>query len=285
MGVRRILVAEEAGACYGVERALALAEKASSEATGPVHTLGPLIHNPRVVADLEAAGVTVVRTPSEAAGATLILRTHGVTPEVEREAREKCAKVIDATCPFVKKVHVAVERLSREGYQVVVVGEAGHPEVEATLGHAPGAVVVSSAAQATTLHARGKVGVVVQTTQPRALLAEVVDALIETADELRVFDTICEATSGHQSACADLARRADVMVVIGGRNSANTTHLAEIAAAGCARTHHVESSDELDPSWFIDAEIVGITAGASTPASQIEAVRTAIAGILGEDAS
>ena len=97
MGVRRILVAEEAGACYGVERALALAEKASSEATGPVHTLGPLIHNPRVVADLEAAGVTVVRTPSEAAGATLILRTHGVTPEVEREAREKCAKVIDAS--------------------------------------------------------------------------------------------------------------------------------------------------------------------------------------------
>jgi len=279
----RILTADEAGACYGVERALAMAEEAVSNAEGPVHTLGPLIHNPRVVADLESAGITVVRTPAEAAGETLLLRTHGVTPEVEREAREVCRHVLDATCPFVKKVHVAAERLSREGYQVVVVGEAGHPEVEATVAHAAGAVVVDSAAEARSLGLHGKVGVVVQTTQSHARLMEVVGELLACADEVRVFDTICEATSGHQRACDELARTVDVMVVIGGRNSANTTRLAEIAAKSCPSTHHVECADELDPAWFVGARAIGITAGASTPASQIAAARSTITRMVGEE--
>lgn len=279
----RILTADEAGACYGVERALAMAEKAVTDAEGPVHTLGPLIHNPRVVADLESAGITVVKTPAEAAGKTLLLRTHGVTPAVEREAREVCRRVLDATCPFVKKVHMAAERLSREGYQVVVVGEAGHPEVEATVAHAAGALVVDSAAEARSLGLHGKVGVVVQTTQSRARLVEVVDELLTCADEVRVFDTICEATSGHQQACDELARKVDVMVVIGGRNSANTTRLAEIATESCPSTHHVECAGELDPAWFVGAQVIGITAGASTPASQIAAVRSTITRIVDGD--
>lgn len=275
-----ILTADEAGACYGVERALAMAERAVADAAGPVHTLGPLIHNPRVVADLESAGITVVGTPAEAAGETLLLRTHGVTPEMEREARATCRRVLDATCPFVKKVHIAAERLSREGNQVVVVGEAGHPEVEATVAHAAGALVVDSAAEARSLGLHGKVGVVVQTTQSHERLVEVVDELLAHADEVRVFDTICEATSGHQRACDELARKVDVMIVIGGRNSANTTRLAEIAAQSCPSTHHVECADELDPTWFVGAQVIGITAGASTPASQIAAVRSTIARIV-----
>ena len=217
----------------------------------------------------------------DAAGDTLLLRTHGTAPEEEARARELCSRVLDATCPFVKKVHQAAERLSREGYQVVVVGEAGHPEVEATLPHAPGAVVVGTAEEAAALpHAR-KIGVVVQTTARRVLLAEVVGALLGVAEEVRVINTICEATSGHQAAADELAREADVMVVIGGRNSANTTRLAEISAARCPRTHHVEGDDELSGAWFEGASLIGITAGASTPASQIEAVRARIAELVG----
>ena len=277
-----IRIAREAGACYGVERALQMVESAADEQSGAVHTLGPLIHNPRVVAELAEKGVDAVDAPERAAGDTLLLRTHGTVPAEEARARELCARVLDATCPFVKKVHLAAERLSGEGYQVVVVGEAGHPEVEATLPHAPGAVVVGSAEEAAGLPRTRKVGVVVQTTARRALLADVVEALLGRAEEVRVINTICEATAGHQAAAEELAREADVMIVIGGRISANTTRLAEISAAHCPLTHHVEGADELRPEWFEGAGVIGITAGASTPASQIEAVRAEIERLVGE---
>lgn len=277
-----IRIAREAGACYGVERALQMVESAADEQSGAVHTLGPLIHNPRVVAELAEKGVDAVDAPEQAAGDTLLLRTHGTVPAEEARARELCARVLDATCPFVKKVHLAAERLSGEGYQVVVVGEAGHPEVEATLPHAPGAVVVGSAEEAAGLPRTRKVGVVVQTTARRALLADVVEALLGRAEEVRVINTICEATAGHQAAAEELAREADVMIVIGGRISANTTRLAEISAAHCPLTHHVEGADELRPEWFEGAGVIGITAGASTPASQIEAVRAEIERLVGD---
>ena len=276
-----VRIAREAGACYGVERALQMVESAADEKSGAVHTLGPLIHNPRVVAELAEKGVDAVDAPEQASGDTLLLRTHGTAPAEEARARELCARVLDATCPFVKKVHLAAERLSGEGYQVVVVGEAGHPEVEATLPHAPGAVVVGSAEEAATLPRARKVGVVVQTTARRALLADVVEALLGRAEEVRVINTICEATAGHQAAAEELAREADVMIVIGGRISANTTRLAEISAAHCPLTHHVEGADELCPEWFEGAGVIGITAGASTPASQIEAVRAEIERLVG----
>lgn len=272
----KIRVAEEAGACYGVGRALDMVRKAAGEQPGEVRTLGPLIHNPTVVADLEAAGVRVVEAPEEAKGRTLVLRTHGVTPEVEREAQEACPRVIDATCPFVKRAHNAAELLTREGYQVIVVGESGHPEVEGTVGHAPGALVVGSAADLEDAKVARRVGVVVQTTMTRARLREVVDALIGHAEEIRLVNTICEATSARQKAAAELAAEADVMVVIGGRNSANTGRLAEICSSRCHRTHHVEGADELEAAWFAGAVLVGITAGASTPQDQIDAVSARI---------
>jgi 4-hydroxy-3-methylbut-2-enyl diphosphate reductase len=278
----RVEVAREAGACYGVERALEMTEHALEGGRGRVRTLGPLIHNPRVVESLGTRGASVVEDPREAAGSALVLRTHGVTPAIEAEARELCSSVIDATCPFVKKVHRAAERLAAEGYRVVIVGEAGHPEVTATLAHAPGAVVVGTAEEALALPRARKTGVVVQTTQSAALLAEVVTALLARTEELRVVNTICEATSGHQGACAELAARADVMVVIGGRNSANTTRLAEIARAACPKTHHVEGADELEAAWFSGVGLVGVTAGASTPSSQIRAVVSAIESMIGE---
>ena len=246
-----ITIADHAGACYGVQRALDLVEQVAADATGPVHTLGPLIHNPQVVAGLEAKGVTVVSEvpePTEEGGVTLVLRTHGVVPQVERLAAQRGLAVVDATCPYVKRVHHAVERLQGQGYQILVVGESGHPEVEAILGHAPGAIAVADAAALDDVHVEPRVGVVVQTTQAKATLDAVVSSLTGVAREVCVVNTICAATSERQKAARELAARSDVMVVIGGRNSANTTRLATICSASCAATHHIETCDELDAS-------------------------------------
>lgn len=278
----KVVVAQSAGACYGVERALRMVREAA-QSGAQVHTLGPLIHNPQVVAELEAKGVGVVESPHQQPGSTLVLRTHGVTPEVERDAAASGVEVLDATCPYVKKAHMAAERFSREGYQVVVVGEKGHPEVEGTAGHAPGAMIVNSADQLDGAQVGRRVGVVVQTTQTKACLDQVVCRLLGMAEEVRVVNTICDATSERQAAAAQLAGESDAMVVIGGRNSANTTHLADICRAACPRTHHIETADELQAQWFAGAAQVGITAGASTPPEQIDAVLARVRALCDEE--
>ena len=194
-----------------------------------------------------------------------------MVPQVIDAARERGLNVVDATCPYVKKVHMAAERLVREGYRVVVVGEPGHPEVEGILGHAgTDALVVSCAADANALSFKGKVGLVVQTTQTAQNLAEVVAAITPRVQELRVINTICAATSERQQAAATLANRCDCMVVVGGKNSGNTRRLAQICADACERTHHIEEASELETAWFTDAHHIGITAGASTPQEHIE---------------
>ena len=265
----RVEVAAHAGACFGVERALQLVKDTRAQAQGAVSTLGPLIHNPRVVDELEACGVKAVAELEDAPAGTLVLRTHGVRPELEQAARARGLQVVDATCPFVKRVHKSVALLADEGYAVVVVGDAAHPEVQAIVGYAPGAQVVGSAADLAGLELPARVGVVAQTTLIKAQLDEVVAGLTARCREVRVFCTICQATAERQQAAVELAARASAMVVLGGRNSANTAHLASLCAERCARTHHVESPAELRAAWFEGCELVGVTAGASTPASQI----------------
>ena len=270
----RIVVAQRAGACYGVERALSLTLEQAEQATGPVHTLGPLIHNPLVVEDLEARGVRVTDAPEGAGSGLLIIRAHGTTPEVIADAEARGLTVLDATCPYVKKVHVAAKKLVDAGYDVLVVGEAGHPEVEGILGHAGHARVVGGVEDGRALidaDALGKkVGVVVQTTQTADRLAAIVAALSTRVQELKVVNTICEATSERQRAAAELAERAGCIIVIGGKNSGNTRRLAEICHARCSNTHHIEDANEIDASWFCNVELCGITAGASTPQSHIQ---------------
>ena len=273
----KIVVAEHAGACYGVERALKLARHACEATDTPVHTLGPLIHNPLVVRDLEAAGVELAETLDDARSGTLIIRTHGVVPEVIEEARSRGLEVLDATCPYVKKVHESAAKLVAEGYQLLVIGEAGHPEVEGILGHAgQSAQVVSEPEELDSIELVGKVGVVVQTTQTAARLAEVTAALVGRVRELRIVNTICKATGERQRAAAELAAASDCMVVVGGKNSGNTRRLAEICSSICDRTHHIESEQELEATWFTDARTIGITAGASTPQAHIDRVRAYI---------
>ena len=273
----RIEIAAHAGVCYGVERALSMAADAATSAPAPVHTLGPLIHNPLVVKELEAQGVGLAETLDDASSGSIIIRAHGVVPAVIEQARARDPTVLDATCPYVKRVHAAAEKLVREGYQLIVVGESGHPEVEGIMGHADGAArVVSCADDLADLEISNRVGVVVQTTQTQATLAGVVSALLTRASEVRVINTICSATQERQQAASELASRADVMIVVGGKNSGNTRRLAQICAERCERTHHVEDACEINPAWFTGAELIGITAGASTPSSHIERAVKAI---------
>lgn len=272
-----IEVASHAGVCYGVERALKLAREAAMDGEVPVHTLGPLIHNPIVVDELASSGVLACQGVDEVDDGTLVIRAHGVVPQVIERAADKGLQVIDATCPYVKKVHLSAEMLVREGYQLVVVGESGHPEVEGIMGHADAsALVVSSSSDLEGAVIGRKVGVVVQTTQTPAVLSEVVDALMPRVRELRVINTICSATQERQDSAAELAGRVDVMLVVGGRNSGNTRRLFQICSSRCASTHHIESADEVDPSWFSGASRIGVTAGASTPASHIDGTVAAV---------
>lgn len=277
----QIEVAQHAGVCYGVERALGLAADAAREAQGPVHTLGPLIHNPLVVSELEQAGVTVVDEVGHLDAGTVIIRAHGVVPQVIDRAIAGGLTVLDATCPYVKKVHMAAEKLVREGYQLIVVGESGHPEVEGIMGHADDrARVVSTPSDLDAIELSRKVGVVVQTTQTAESLASIVSVLLARVSELRVINTICAATQERQDSAAKLASRADVMVVIGGKNSGNTRRLAQICGERCSRTHHIESALEIEGSWFDDAELIGVTAGASTPASHIDSAYRVIQDLV-----
>jgi 4-hydroxy-3-methylbut-2-enyl diphosphate reductase len=272
----KVRVARHAGVCYGVERALKLADEAA--ATGrPVHTLGPLIHNPQAVEALRERGIEVARRFEEARDGILVIRTHGVVPAIIEAATGAGLDVVDATCPFVSSAQQAAAQLKADGYTVVIVGEADHPEVEGIVAHAGGdALVVEEVADIPARLPSRRVGIVVQTTQSLERLNQVVAALLPRVSELKVHNTICSATGQRQRAAEELARGVDVMVVVGGHNSGNTTRLAEICRTVNGRVHHVETAEELDPSWFAGAETVGVTAGASTPDEQMAGVVAAI---------
>jgi 4-hydroxy-3-methylbut-2-en-1-yl diphosphate reductase len=279
-----IVVARYAGYCYGVERALRTTEEAIGGAVGPVASLGPIIHNPSVVKQLEERGVAVVDDAEQATAGTLIVRTHGVPPGVVERARERHLRVVDATCPFVSVAQRKAAGLKQAGYAVVILGERDHPEVAGLQGFAgPDAVVVEDAAGLPFERLRGKrVGLVVQTTQTNANLASVTAALAPVAREMLVYNTICDATEKRQNAACELAAEVDVVVVVGGRNSANTARLAQLCRGIEPRTHHIESAAELRAEWLAGAARVGVTAGASTPDEEIEATVLALLDLCGD---
>jgi 4-hydroxy-3-methylbut-2-en-1-yl diphosphate reductase len=269
-----IVVARYAGYCYGVQRALRLTEDALTRGASPVATLGPIIHNPGVVGALAARGAEVVDEVAEATEGTLIVRTHGVAPAVLAEARRRRLDVVDATCPFVAVAQGKARALHDAGYTVVILGEHEHPEVVGLQGFAGGeAVVVAEPEDVPRDRVAGrKIGVVVQTTQTREALARLAATLAPLARELLVYNTVCEATEKRQSAACELAAQVDVVLVVGGRNSANTMRLVQLCLGLQGRTHHIETAAELRGEWVAGARRVGVTAGASTPEDEIEAV-------------
>jgi 4-hydroxy-3-methylbut-2-enyl diphosphate reductase len=280
--VDRVVVAPYAGYCYGVERALRIAERAGAELEPPISTLGPLIHNPAVVERLAQRGIAVVEDIDDADRGTVIVRTHGVPPAVGARARERGLVVIDATCPFVSAAHRKAEVLREQGYLPLILGERDHPEVVGLSAHAGERALVVEDPQALPLSkVRGRrVGIVVQTTQTRDNLAALVARVARVARETLVFNTICDATGKRQAAAQRLAHSADVMIVVGGRNSANTTRLANLCREIQPRTHHVERADELEEKWFAGAGCVGVAAGASTPEDEIRAAAERIRALL-----
>ncbi|QWT17022.1 4-hydroxy-3-methylbut-2-enyl diphosphate reductase [Collinsella sp. zg1085] len=274
-------IAEHAGVCYGVERALRMTSEAAKTADN-ITSLGPLIHNPRVVSELVAQGVGVAKTIADARQGTLVIRAHGVSPDIIRDAHATGLSVVDATCPYVHTVQRAAAQLVHEGYQVLVIGEIGHPEVEGILGHAgKSAYVISSPADIEKLTLQKKVGVVVQTTQTKEHVEAICAALVCQVHELRVMNTICTATHERQTSACELAKRSDCMLVIGGKNSGNTRRLFELCSQVAPRSYHIESAGELDKTWFLDALHIGITAGASTPPAHIEEVLDALTELVG----
>ncbi len=272
-----VTVAPCAGFCFGVKRALKLAFDAAHEGNGPMVTLGPIIHNPQVVARLEDEGLRVVDDLSDIDSGTLVVRSHGLPRTVLSAASDRGVEIVDATCPFVKMAQDRAAQLEKEGYTVVVLGEQDHPEVLSITGSlSSDATVVTGPNDLGGRPLADRVGVVCQTTQPIERLKAVVARLLETAQEVKVFNTICNATSERQVNALKLAEAVDVMLIVGGRNSANTRRLWELCREADSDAYHIETADELEPGWFEGKKEVGVTGGASTPQWIIDEVVRAV---------
>ncbi|MFZ5632693.1 MAG: bifunctional 4-hydroxy-3-methylbut-2-enyl diphosphate reductase/30S ribosomal protein S1 [Bacillota bacterium] len=269
-----VIIAEGAGFCYGVKRAVELAQKCAGERDGPVYSLGPVIHNKQAVDDLARSGIKVIEDLSQAEpGSKVIIRSHGVSPGVLEEAGKLNLVTVDATCPFVSRAQRIARDITAAGIQAVVVGDAEHPEVKGIVGWSGGkAMVLGSPEDARMADLPERVGVLAQTTQTQANFEAVVNTIKEKCRLADVHNTICHSTAERQKSAVELARNVDVMVVVGGRNSSNTAKLTALCAAGGTVTHQVETAAELEARWFTGKRTAGLTAGASTPQWIIEEV-------------
>jgi 4-hydroxy-3-methylbut-2-enyl diphosphate reductase len=261
-----VILARHQGFCGGVRRAVEMSEAAARQHPGGVRTWGPLIHNPQVVGRLEDAGVGVAGSPEGLSGEAFVVSAYGVERAVLDLARDRGMAIIDATCPVVTRAHALASRLAEEGYQVIAVGDHGHPEM-VTLKEALGdrVTVVHTREEAALVRLRGKVGVLSQTTQSMDNFRQIVGDLALRTRELKVVNTLCPAITVRQEEAEVLVGQIDVLVVVGGHHSSNTTRLAEIGRARSLPTYHIEVPDELVPAWFAGADRVGVMSGASTP--------------------
>jgi (E)-4-hydroxy-3-methyl-but-2-enyl pyrophosphate reductase len=270
----QVLLAEEYGFCFGVERALEMTERALSEGA-TVRTLGPLIHNTQEIERLEKEGVKTIDEPSKAnPSETVVIRAHGVTPEVQRELERRAARVIDATCPFVTKVQRLASRAAAQGRHVVVVGNPDHPEMIGVKGHAPEhTFVVRDASEVKDLPPLHRPLVVSQTTLKLKTFLDAAEAVRAKADaEPEIVNTICSATRDRQDAARELAGKVDAFYVIGGKHSSNSVKLLMVCQERCAKSFLIETPQEINPEDLRGAQRVGVTAGASTPNWLIEQV-------------
>lgn len=271
----RVVLARTAGFCFGVERAVKMALAALEKGSGPVYTLGPIIHNPQEVKRLEGLGIRMAGNLDDITGGTVVIRSHGAPMGVIEEARGRGLEVVDATCTLVMRLRDRILELVDAGYQVVIVGEADHPEVKAVKSFAEEACYVTPGVQGLEAVKLGqKTGLVAQTTQSLENLQSVASYMISRCREVRVFNTICRATHARGAEAKRLAGEVDVILVVGGRNSANTTRLARYVSEAGTPTHHIESASEIPQLGIISGQTVGVTAGASTPGWVIDQVVT-----------
>jgi 4-hydroxy-3-methylbut-2-enyl diphosphate reductase len=266
-----IIVAKNAGLCYGVKRALTLAKRVRQANEGRVLTLGDLIHNPQVIDDLKRQGIESVDDLPILDRDTVIIRSHGVSPEVHEKMKRKRLSVVDATCPIVHKIQTLVARLARTGTEIVIVGNPRHPEIIGLLGYSRGrAVIVEDEAQAARLPVRSRRAVLAQSTQDVDLFGRVVARLLERTGTLTAYNTICSSTQTRQKSTSELASRVDALFIVGGKNSSNTAKLFEISKRILPRTYFIETAAEIKPAMLSRARRIGISGGASTPPEAIQ---------------
>jgi 4-hydroxy-3-methylbut-2-en-1-yl diphosphate reductase len=272
----RILRAAHLGMCFGVRDAIALALEHAD--AGPLTILGDLVHNPTVLSALEARGIAVAKDVAEVKTQTLMVTAHGTSERSLARTRGLGLKVVEATCPLVDVAHRAVAVLAREGYHVIIVGQRDHVEVRGLTGDLDRFDVVLEADDVLALAEHPRIGVAAQTTQSVEKVRHMV-ALIRKRfpqSEVRFIDTVCKPTKQRQSAAVEMAQQSDVVVVVGGRSSNNTRELVRTCARYCARVHHVQIEADVRPEWFDGAEVVGLTAGTSTPDDVIDRVEARV---------
>ncbi len=280
----KVVTAKSAGFCFGVKRAVETVYEEIEKGNNKIYTFGPIIHNESVVKDLQSRGVAVidsVRELREIKEGTVIIRSHGVRENIYGIMRENGLNIVDATCPFVKKIHNIVKEKSSEGYNIIIIGNENHPEVEGIKGWAQSLIntcveVIDTEEKAEKYIAcpDAKVCIVSQTTFNYNKFNKLVEIIDKKGYDIIVVNTICNATNERQREAAKLAREADAMIVIGGRNSSNTQKLYEICKDECKNTYYIQSLEDLDLQRLRTCSYVGITAGASTPNNIIEEVQT-----------
>jgi 4-hydroxy-3-methylbut-2-enyl diphosphate reductase len=275
-----VIVAEHAGFCFGVTKAVETVYDQINKATGVnIYTYGPIIHNEIVVSDLEKKGVKVINSPEELEGiteGTIVIRSHGVTKEVHKKIEETGLNIIDATCPFVKRIHKIVDEESASGKSIIVVGSANHPEVEGIVSYARGPVYVIDSPEEAEKFSKNReleYTLVSQTTFNRNKFQETVEIFENNGYNINIVNTICNATDERQSEAEEIASKADVMIVIGGAHSSNSRKLYDICSQKCENTYFIQTLEDLHLNLSNDIKLVGITAGASTPKNIIEEVQ------------
>jgi 4-hydroxy-3-methylbut-2-enyl diphosphate reductase len=279
----RIEKAARTGFCFGVRRAINLLEKVARE-RGGVETLGAVVHNQQVLDKLAEIGVNVVDNIEDIKGDVVVTSSHGVSPDLEESIKARNIDVVSTICRSVRRAQVAAKRLADSGFFVIIYGNGEHPEVKGILGWAKGQGLATldekSVAALDPLPSR--IGMLSQTTQVPAHFAEFVKKIIDIAlvkdAEIRIIDTICYDSQERQAAALELARRADLMLVVGGRSSANTNRLAELCSE-LTETHLIETADEIQPSWVEGKDIIGVTAGASTDERTVNEVIKRLEGM------
>ncbi len=266
-----IIIAENSGLCYGVKRALRIAKQTRADKSEKVYTLGDLIHNPQVIADLEKHGIHSAKDLNKINKGSVIIRSHGVSPQIYDFLANKNINIIDATCPIVKKIQRLVSTLSKKEEEIIIVGNKKHPEIKGLIGYSQGkGVIIENEAQARKLPQKIKRAVLVQSTQNIHLFQRIVDIISAKTEELDIHNTICQSTQTRQKSTSELASQVDVLFIIGGKNSSNTHTLYKISKKVLTNTYFIEKATQITPEMLKGASKIGLSGGASTPPKAIK---------------
>lgn len=277
-----VVIAKHSGFCFGVKRSVELAQKALEEGKKPLYSFGPIIHNPEVIRQLENQGIKVIANLDNIEEGTVIIRTHGLTPKQLTQIKEQGLEIVDTTCPYVKASQRICQHLIKQRIKPVIVGDSGHPEIQSLLGFSNNkAIVVNGRREVEPSKIKAKkIGLVAQTTLSKEIYKRIIKQFPQDKfKEVKIFNTICNDASKRQTSVKEVAKFSDLVLIIGGKNSANTRRLYDISRSLGVETHYIESAQELKKSWVKGKKKIALAGGASTPDWAIEKVKKKIKSI------